>query len=696
MSYIGLELSRQLAEPQLPEFSLSIRATGRRQSNLQQQQQRHRCPRLALSSDHCTPGLRYHAPAWTPRRSRAASNSQSQHIDGLTWADCSRLANRQDPLSSAGLHSARSTYWPRIVGRALTVDSALVNWRRHYNDAATELVGSPSSSSSACSSDSSTSYSAPFACSSLADDSQHRLPACQPCIQRDLLKRPQVIDPGPCGRVCTEASLESCDDDDELALLDHQLLSLAENHLASLTDRSAGPLPQTSCNIKQATMREPAVFQCSELSRRNHHINQPNQARPRPAHQHLSAPVRVGELGRQCLQHTPHWSLVTDQANSHLLYNTGSHTEDIHNMNQESICSCSSSLDCLETQHQFFVHQDAAHQQRTSQHQSMLRAHQRVQQLASTLQNCASLAQSARQAIASGAGATGEPQETSRNDQSKQFHRSSEASALPLLPPPPPPPPQPSQAQAQLGQASQNAAQSQPQVAALVHQSTYTTSAADHIDDTQTNNPCLLPIEQSCDFTRVVGANNYRPSAQLKHRQAVSFRRSATTGENQSCSAFVYSSNKSANKTLAKQRSANVVSPPKVRSNQPERHQSRQRSPRHTKTPAGQVYGHGCQQLASVQGPVIRPSSAVELGRLDEQDSYNTNSLQTRHYPSLHLAHPPMVESLAAPVTPISLPAVISHRTNSPWMRISSIILTPIGIVIILFIVVSPLLHYLM
>lgn len=44
----------------------------------------------------------------------------------------------------------------------------------------------------------------------------------------------------------------------------------------------------------------------------------------------------------------------------------------------------------------------------------------------------------------------------------------------------------------------------------------------------------------------------------------------------------------------------------------------------------------------------------------------------------------------------ISLPAITSHRTNSPWMRISSIILTPIGIVIILFIVVSPLLHYLM
>jgi len=45
---------------------------------------------------------------------------------------------------------------------------------------------------------------------------------------------------------------------------------------------------------------------------------------------------------------------------------------------------------------------------------------------------------------------------------------------------------------------------------------------------------------------------------------------------------------------------------------------------------------------------------------------------------------------------PISLPAITSHRTNSPWMRISSIILTPVGIVIVLFIVVSPLLHYLM
>ena len=38
----------------------------------------------------------------------------------------------------------------------------------------------------------------------------------------------------------------------------------------------------------------------------------------------------------------------------------------------------------------------------------------------------------------------------------------------------------------------------------------------------------------------------------------------------------------------------------------------------------------------------------------------------------------------------------LTHRTNSPWMRLSSIILMPIGLVIILFIVVSPLLHYLM
>lgn len=50
----------------------------------------------------------------------------------------------------------------------------------------------------------------------------------------------------------------------------------------------------------------------------------------------------------------------------------------------------------------------------------------------------------------------------------------------------------------------------------------------------------------------------------------------------------------------------------------------------------------------------------------------------------------------AAAFDGISLPPITSHRTNSPWMRISSIILTPIGIVIILFIVVSPLLHYLM
>lgn len=42
------------------------------------------------------------------------------------------------------------------------------------------------------------------------------------------------------------------------------------------------------------------------------------------------------------------------------------------------------------------------------------------------------------------------------------------------------------------------------------------------------------------------------------------------------------------------------------------------------------------------------------------------------------------------------VPIITSHRTNSPWMRLSSIILTPIGLVIILFIVVSPLLHYLM
>jgi len=54
-------------------------------------------------------------------------------------------------------------------------------------------------------------------------------------------------------------------------------------------------------------------------------------------------------------------------------------------------------------------------------------------------------------------------------------------------------------------------------------------------------------------------------------------------------------------------------------------------------------------------------------------------------------------ESLAAgaPSRPAP-PVVSSHRTNSPWMRLSSIILTPIGLVIIMFIVVSPLLHYLM
>ena len=42
------------------------------------------------------------------------------------------------------------------------------------------------------------------------------------------------------------------------------------------------------------------------------------------------------------------------------------------------------------------------------------------------------------------------------------------------------------------------------------------------------------------------------------------------------------------------------------------------------------------------------------------------------------------------------LPAITSHRTNSPWMRMTSIVMTPVGIVIVMFIVVSPLLHYLM
>lgn len=44
----------------------------------------------------------------------------------------------------------------------------------------------------------------------------------------------------------------------------------------------------------------------------------------------------------------------------------------------------------------------------------------------------------------------------------------------------------------------------------------------------------------------------------------------------------------------------------------------------------------------------------------------------------------------------VHLPMPSSHRTHSSWMRISSIILTPVGILIVLFIVISPLLHYLM
>lgn len=69
--------------------------------------------------------------------------------------------------------------------------------------------------------------------------------------------------------------------------------------------------------------------------------------------------------------------------------------------------------------------------------------------------------------------------------------------------------------------------------------------------------------------------------------------------------------------------------------------------------------------------------------------------------PSSPLPSQAIRAGLLAPLTTTfdgvcSLPAITSHRTNSPWMRISSIILAPIGLIIILFIVVSPLLHYLM
>lgn len=67
--------------------------------------------------------------------------------------------------------------------------------------------------------------------------------------------------------------------------------------------------------------------------------------------------------------------------------------------------------------------------------------------------------------------------------------------------------------------------------------------------------------------------------------------------------------------------------------------------------------------------------------------------------PSQHSPGPPasaLLPPMGSPLPPMPPLAITSHRTNSPWMRISSIILTPIGIIIVLFIVVSPLLHYLM
>lgn len=53
--------------------------------------------------------------------------------------------------------------------------------------------------------------------------------------------------------------------------------------------------------------------------------------------------------------------------------------------------------------------------------------------------------------------------------------------------------------------------------------------------------------------------------------------------------------------------------------------------------------------------------------------------------------------SLRSPFSPIAgTPVVTSHRTRNSWMRISSIICIPVGMIIVVFIVVSPLFHYMM
>lgn len=577
------------------------------------------------------------------------------------------------------------------------MDSALAGWRRQrHRDAvaAAGLVGSPSSSSSACSSadsdcssGSSTTCSAPLTCSSLAGNLQQSV-CRQSCFRLDYLD----------ARVDTnwQASpplhSDSCDDDDDdqLALLDHKLLSLGHFQPAELAQETSGSLYPASSNLKRAGMREQAAFQCAPVNRRLQHLNQPSQLRLRPAYRHLSAPVRAGQVEQQCPQHpTSAWPHGAGLPNLHLLYTSDQLTANTNHLNQESICSCSSSLDCPAGQAQFVMHQEPISQQ---QQQSAPRAHSRAHQLVVSSQSCASRAQSARQLIASGPEPASGPQEASCN-QSKQFHYTSEATPVP---PPPPPPPPTALAQPLLGQVNQNTSKSQSQVAALVHQSIYTTSTT---DQTVSEGACLEQLEQQCDLTRPSGGLDLRPSAQVKQRQAVSFRRSATAAENQSSSAFVYSSSKQTTRQLAKQRNADLAagcSPPRVRSSQPERQKSKQRSPRHNKTAAN--YDHERQHLAGVHNSTLaRPSSATELGQIEELDGYNTNSLQAQHYPSMHqhLVNP-INEALAAPIPPISIPAITSHRTNSPWMRISSIILTPIGIVIILFIVVSPLLHYLM
>lgn len=212
------------------------------------------------------------------------------------------------------------------------------------------------------------------------------------------------------------------------------------------------------------------------------------------------------------------------------------------------------------------------------------------------------------------------------------------------------------------------------------------------------------------------GANGASAAAAAKQRQAVSFRRSNTSvaGDQQQQQHRQRAQTLSRNSHLEAALQAPATAPGQAMMVAGGGGESGTAA-RGNKSGGALTASAEGQQLSSGADLAACPSSPAAGA---PTNGPHRSQQQQQHLPGIGLPYP-------SPVTPLSiatatagakttrglslrgshllasqqlngsftLPPITSHRTNSPWMRISSIVLAPLGMLIVLFIVVSPLLH---